>query len=74
MKTVNIHDTGVMDRIMEIGMDATDQHMDGFYNFGAKQKLYNILWETLIQLGKCSTFEGEKEWIKEHEPEELRLG
>jgi hypothetical protein len=73
MKTVNIVDTDTMYKIMEIGMQATDQHMDGYYNFGAKQKLYNILWTTLIELGKCSTFVGEKEWIKEHEPEELKL-
>ena len=49
MKTVNIVDTDTIHRIMEIGLDATDQHMDGYYNFGAKKKLYNILWTTLIE-------------------------
>jgi hypothetical protein len=74
MKTVNMVDTGTIHRIMEIGLDATDQHMDGYFNFGAKQKLYNILWTTLIELSRCTTFVGEKEWIKEHEPKELKLG
>ena len=64
-------DTGVIYRIHEIGEDATDQHMDGYYNFHAKMKLYNILWETLKQLGRCSTFVGEDEWVAEHASKEI---
>lgn len=63
--------TGILYRIMELGMDATDQHMDGYSNFHAKMKLYEILWEAQKQLSMCSTFVGEDEWVAEHAPKEI---
>ncbi len=62
----------ILDRIREIGYDATDMHMDGYVNFGAKQKLYEIMWEAERQLERCSTFVGEEEWLKEKNKSGLR--
>ena len=52
-------------------MDATDQHMDGYFNFHAKMKLYKILWEAQKQLSMCNTFVGEDEWVAKHTPKEI---
>jgi len=52
--------------IEKLGHKATDPRMDGYYQWGHKQKLYQILWETQRQLDKCSTFNGENEWLQEH--------
>jgi hypothetical protein len=38
--------------------------MDGFTQFGAKQKLYQILWEAQKQLKDSPEFLGEKEWVE----------
>ena len=62
----------ILDRIQEIGYDATDMHMDGFFNFGAKQKLYEIMWEAERQLERCSTFAGEEKWLNEQIKSGLR--
>jgi hypothetical protein len=62
----------ILDRIREIGYDATDMHMDGFCNFGAKQKLYEIMWEAERQLECCSTFVGEDEWLQKNNKSGLR--
>lgn len=53
--------------IQKLGINASDPHMDGFYQWGQKQKLYQILWETRRQLKNCSDFYGEDAWLKEHE-------
>jgi len=55
-----------IDRIQELGFDMRDNHMDGFFQFGAKQKLYKILWAAQKQLENSPKFYGEEEWLKEN--------
>ena len=55
--------------IQKLGYNCTDPHMDGYYQWGQKQKLYQILWETERQLRKCPAFYGEDDWLKEHAEE-----
>jgi hypothetical protein len=38
---------------------------DGFTQFEAKKKLYQILWEAQRQLKKSPQFVGESEWLNE---------
>ncbi len=57
--------TSILDQISELGYDATDMYMDGYFNFDAKQKLYKIMWEAERQLERCTTFVGEEEWLQE---------
>jgi hypothetical protein len=38
---------------------------DGFTQFEAKKKLYQILWEARRQLEKAPQFVGESEWLSE---------
>lgn len=52
--------------IQKLGYNATDPHMDGYYQWSQKQKLYQILWETQTQLRKCSAFSVEDEWLNDH--------
>jgi hypothetical protein len=61
--------TDVTRSIQTLGYRCTDPHMDGYYQWGQKQKLYQILWETERQLRKCPAFYGEDEWLKEHAEE-----
>jgi hypothetical protein len=56
----------VVDRVRSLGFDMRDKYMDGYFQFGAKQKLYEILWETEKQLNNSPTFVGEEEWLKEN--------
>jgi hypothetical protein len=56
----------LVDKIRDIGFDMRDNYMDGFTQFGAKKKLYQILWETQKQLENAPTFVGEEEWLKEN--------
>ena len=49
----------LVDKIRDIGFDMRDNYMDGFTQFGAKKKLYQILWETQKQLENAPTFVGE---------------
>jgi hypothetical protein len=67
MAEVNV--TDVTWSIQKLGYAATDPRMDGYYQWGQKQKLYQILWETQHQLKKCSDFYGEDKWLKEHHEE-----
>lgn len=55
-----------IDQIQELGFDMRDNHMDGFFQFGAKQKLYKILWAAQKQLENSPKFYGEEEWLKEN--------
>lgn len=52
--------------IQKLGYNCTDPHMDGYYQWGQKQKLHEILWETQRQLNKCPAFYGEDVWLQEH--------
>lgn len=57
--------------IQHLGYQATNSHLDGYFQWGQKQKLYQILWETQRQLRKCSKFYGEEEWLADHAEQEL---
>jgi len=67
MAEVNVND--VTWSIQKLGYAATDPRMDGYYQWGQKQKLYKILWETQRQLKRCSEFYGEADWLNEHNEE-----
>jgi len=67
MAEVSVND--VTWSIQKLGYNCTDPHMDGYYQWPQKQKLYQILWETERQLRKCPAFYGEDEWLKEHAEE-----
>ena len=55
-----------LDYIRELGFDMRDNHLDGYTQFGAKQRLYRILWEVEKQLKDAPTYVGEEEWVKEN--------
>jgi hypothetical protein len=57
--------------IQKLGYNATDPRMDGYYQFGQKQKLYQILWEVEKQIKRCSTFYDEDKWLEEHSQDEM---
>jgi hypothetical protein len=69
MAEVNV--TDVTWSIQKLGYNCTDPHMDGYYQWGQKQKLYQILWETERQLRKCPAFYGEDDWLTEHKQEAI---
>ena len=58
--------TDIIWDIQKLGYNCTDPRRDGYYQWGQKQKLYEILWETQRQLNKCSEFYGEDVWLQEH--------
>ena len=53
--------------INKIVYAANDKFMDGFVTFGCKQDLYRILWHCEDALEKCSSYEGEEEFVKKRE-------
>jgi len=52
-------------QIHDLGWCACDMNNDGFTQFEAKKKLYQILWEARRQLEKAPQFVGESEWLSE---------
>jgi hypothetical protein len=56
----------VLDRVESLGFDMRDNHMDGFFQFGAKQNLYKILWAVEKELKDAPSFYSEEEWLKEN--------
>jgi len=69
MQEVNLK--SVLCQIQQLGYHARDARMDGFYNWGQKQKLYEILWETQRQLKKCSLFSAEEDWLEERRQDKM---
>ena len=57
----------VKNNIDKITYGANDARMDGFVTWGCKQDLYQILWYCEDALEKCSTYEGEDEYVKKRE-------
>jgi hypothetical protein len=57
-----------LDQVRTYGINASDNHMDGFYQYSYKQKLYEVYWEAQRQLNRCPTFVGEEEWVAENLP------
>ena len=58
-------------QINKIVYGANDKMMDGFVTFGCKQDLYEILWHCEDALEKCSSYEGEEEFVKKREQKKL---
>ena len=52
-------------QVQDLGWYVRDMHNDGFTQFEAKKKLYQILWEAQHQLEKAPQFFGETEWLQE---------
>jgi len=57
----------ITEQINSMGFYIRDMHNDGFTQFGAKKKLYEIKWAVENQLHNSPTFAGETEWLKEQE-------
>ena len=58
----------MIDRIKQLEMDMKDWHMDGFYCFEQKKKLFRILWAAEQALKDAPYFAGEEELMKQNEP------
>mgnify|MGYP003332899738 FL=1 len=59
----------MVDEIKKLQFDINDWHMDGYYCFGQKKKLYQILWAAEEALKDAPVFAGEEEWLKENDKE-----
>lgn len=61
----------ICNEIRKITFAATDPRMDGYVTFGCKKDLYEILWFIEDELEKCSTYQGEDEFVKVREQHKL---
>jgi hypothetical protein len=59
----------MVEQIEQLKHDMNDWHMDGFYCWRQKQKLYQILWAAEEALKDAPYFVGEDEWLKENNHE-----
>ena len=59
----------MVEKIAQLKFDMNDWHMDGFYCFEQKKKLYRILWAAEEALKDAPYFVGEEEWLKENNNE-----
>lgn len=50
--------------INKIRRAESDPYSTGYNTWGAKQDLYQILWHIEDCLERCSTYEGEKEYLR----------
>ena len=56
----------LVNEIEELGHYMRDRRMDGFSQFDAKQKIYEVMWECEKQLKDSPTFSIEEEWLNEN--------
>jgi hypothetical protein len=56
----------LLSEIQDLGDYMRDPRMDGFSQFTAKQRIYEVLWECEKQLKDSPTFSIEEEWINEN--------
>jgi hypothetical protein len=61
----------VKQNIDMIKWSESDKYMDGFVTWGCKQDLYQILWYCEDALEKCSTYEGEEEYVKRRDQQQM---
>ena len=61
----------ICNKIRKITFAANDRYMDGFVTWGCKKDLYEILWFVEDEIAKCSTYEGEDEFIKKREQQKI---
>lgn len=55
----------IQDQLDRIVWAATDPRQDGFTTWAYKQDLYLVRFMVEDALARCSTYEGEKEWLEE---------
>tara|TARA_B100001971_G_C18262682_1_gene588477 strand:+ start:356 stop:595 length:240 start_codon:yes stop_codon:yes gene_type:complete len=48
-----------------------DKMMDCFTTWGCKKDLYEIFWYVEKRLDECGSFEGEEEFIREHNTDKM---
>lgn len=53
----------IQDQLNRIVWAATDPRQDGFTTWSCKQDLYLVKFMVEDALARCSTYEGEKEWL-----------
>lgn len=56
-------DTGILDKVWKLTIDAGDPHMDGFYTFEKKKTLMLIKKVIDNELPKLPFHAGEVEWM-----------
>ena len=56
----------LVNEIEDLGHYMRDRRMDGFSQFSAKQKIYEVMWECEKQLKDSPTFSIEEEWLNEN--------
>ncbi len=55
----------ILYEIEKLMWEMKDKHMDGYYCWDRKQKLYEIKWAVEKALVDAPVFHGEKEWMEE---------
>lgn len=61
----------IKSEIDRIWLSESDPHNDGFVGWGCKKDLYKVLWHCQEVLEKCSTYEGEEEYVKKHKVKKM---
>ena len=56
----------LVNEIEDLGHYMRDRRMDGFSQFAAKQKIYEVMWECEKQLKDSPIFSIEEEWLNEN--------
>ena len=57
----------IIEEISKISYAEKDNRATGFETWGCKQDLYQIKWLIEHKLEKCSTYEGEQEYVRKHD-------
>jgi len=69
--TKNWNVSEILTQINSMKYAANDPHMTGWVCWPAKQDLYQIKWAVDEALAKCTEFEPEHEFLKEHEKQQM---
>lgn len=59
----------IINSVQKIFWAGSNPRLDGFTTWTCKQDLYRIKWAVDEMLSKMSTYEGEKEFLEEHQKE-----
>jgi vancomycin permeability regulator SanA len=61
----------IVSQLQSCYYNASDPHMDGFYQWGCKQDLYTVKFILDDLINRCPEFVGEPEWITEQEKQQV---
>jgi len=61
----------IKEEIDKIKYAEGDKMMDGFTTWGCKKDLYEIFWCVEKRLDECGSYEGEEEFIREHNTDKM---